>query len=68
MDLDKVTFLWSSEEITKRGNEYWSRVLEIARKNSLTRIKRCVAPSSFIDSFLPAYVLFAQMLSNYGSR
>ena len=41
MDLSKVEFIWSSEEINSRAHEYWPLVLDIARKNSLGRIIRC---------------------------
>ena len=41
MDLDNVEFLWAQEEINKRSDEYWMLVMDIARKNSLGRIKRC---------------------------
>eukprot|EP00743_Colponemidia_sp_Colp-15_P000799 GILK01000881.1.p1 GENE.GILK01000881.1~~GILK01000881.1.p1 ORF type:complete len:428 (-),score=73.23 GILK01000881.1:226-1479(-) len=41
MNLEHVKFLWSSEEINRNPNEYWMRVMDIARKNNLTRIKRC---------------------------
>lgn len=36
-----IKFIWSSEEITKRSNEYWRLVLDIATKFNLERIKRC---------------------------
>lgn len=41
MNMSSVQFLWSSEEILKRPNEYWSLVFDIARKNSLKRVMRC---------------------------
>ncbi|KAG2440015.1 hypothetical protein HXX76_004132 [Chlamydomonas incerta] len=41
MDLSKVEFLSSSEEINKRPDEYWTLVMDIARKNNLKRILRC---------------------------
>ena len=41
MDLSRVEFIWSSEEINKRGHEYWPLVLDIARRNKLSRILRC---------------------------
>ncbi|MQL68570.1 hypothetical protein Taro_000828 [Colocasia esculenta] len=41
MKLDKVEFLWTSEEINKRPNEYWTLVMDIARRNNLPRIVRC---------------------------
>lgn len=34
-------FLWASDEINKRPNDYWLRVLDLARKNTVNRIKRC---------------------------
>ena len=38
MDLTRVQFLWSSEEINGRAGEYWPLVMDIARKNKLPRI------------------------------
>ncbi|XAR56386.1 Tyrosine--tRNA ligase [Bertholletia excelsa] len=39
---DKVEFLCSSEEINSRVHEYWPLVMDIARRNKLPRIMRCV--------------------------
>ncbi|KAM7270437.1 hypothetical protein ACFE04_029651 [Oxalis oulophora] len=39
---DKVEFLWSSTEINKRADKYWPLVMDIARRNKLPRILRCV--------------------------
>ncbi len=41
MDLEHVEFLWASDEINARPAEYWGRVMEIARLNNVSRIKRC---------------------------
>eukprot|EP01132_Coremiostelium_polycephalum_P000487 gene487-615_t len=41
MDMDKVKFLWAAEEINKNPNDYWLRVMDIARKFNIPRIKRC---------------------------
>ena len=41
MDLANVQFLWASDEINKRADEYWSIVIDIARKFNITRIKKC---------------------------
>lgn len=41
MNMDNVEFLWASEEINKRPDEYWTKVMSVATVNSLTRIKRC---------------------------
>ncbi|XP_057851509.2 tyrosine--tRNA ligase 1, cytoplasmic isoform X2 [Cryptomeria japonica] len=41
MKLDRVQFLWSSDEINSRAHEYWPLVMEVARNNKLPRILRC---------------------------
>ena len=41
MDMSKVKFVWSSDEINSHSNEYWLRVMDIARRFNLSRIKRC---------------------------
>lgn len=41
MDLRNVKFLWCSDEITKHSYDYWTRVIDIARKNTYDRIMRC---------------------------
>ncbi|KAK3127351.1 hypothetical protein QOZ80_7AG0571930 [Eleusine coracana subsp. coracana] len=41
VNVDAVEFMWSSEEIFKRPNEYWPLVMDIAQKRSMNRIVRC---------------------------
>lgn len=41
MDLSNVQFLWASDEINRRAEEYWSLVIDISRKFNITRIKKC---------------------------
>jgi hypothetical protein len=41
MDMTNVEFLWASDEINSHSNEYWLRVMDIARRNNLPRILRC---------------------------
>ncbi|KAL0910735.1 hypothetical protein M5K25_018819 [Dendrobium thyrsiflorum] len=41
MKTERVEFLWSSNEINSRADEYWPLVMDIARKNTLPRIVRC---------------------------
>ena len=41
MNLANVKFLWASEEINKRPDEYWQTVIDISRKASISRVKRC---------------------------
>ncbi|PIN70308.1 tyrosine--tRNA ligase [Candidatus Woesearchaeota archaeon CG11_big_fil_rev_8_21_14_0_20_43_8] len=39
LDVDKVDFLWASDEMDKK--EYWKLVIQIARNNTVKRITRC---------------------------
>ena len=41
MDMSRVEFLYASDEINKRPDEYWTLVMDVARKNNLKRIVRC---------------------------
>lgn len=41
MDMERVEFVWSSEEIARRPGEYWPLVMDIGRSYNLPRIKRC---------------------------
>ena len=41
MEMGNVKFLWASEEINARPDEYWMRVMDVARRNNLKRITRC---------------------------
>ena len=39
--MDRVEFIWCSDEINSRADEYWGLVMDIACKNKLGRIVRC---------------------------
>lgn len=41
MNLQNVHFLWASEEINKNPDQYWQTVIDISRKSSINRIKKC---------------------------
>lgn len=41
MDMERVQFLSCSDEINKRPEEYWTLVMDIARKNNVKRVLRC---------------------------
>jgi len=41
MDMCNVEFLWASEHINRNPNQYWSLVLDIARRNTVSRVTRC---------------------------
>ena len=42
MKMENVEFLWASEEINKNSEYYWKIVIDVARKYSLSRMKRCI--------------------------
>jgi len=76
MDLTRVEFLSSSEEINKRPDEYWTLVMDIARKNNLKRIVRSEAHCRMVIVWFMIEVVFLtfrinaplQVLSNHGSQ
>ena len=37
----KVVFKWASDEITSNASTYWPKMLDIARRFNVTRIKKC---------------------------
>ena len=41
MDMTRVKFLWSSEEITNHARAYWTQALDISRRFAVARVKRC---------------------------
>ncbi len=42
MDTTNVEFLWASDEINKDPDLYWRIVMDVCKKNNLTRMKRCI--------------------------
>lgn len=41
MNMQNVRFLWASDEINAKADEYWQLVMDIARCNNIKRIQRC---------------------------
>lgn len=41
MNMQNVQFLWASDEINAKADEYWTLVMDIARLNNIARIQRC---------------------------
>ncbi|KQK11367.1 tyrosine--tRNA ligase 1, cytoplasmic isoform X2 [Brachypodium distachyon] len=41
MALDEVELVWLSDEISQNADKYWPLVMDIARKNSVRRVRRC---------------------------
>ncbi|ANQ05840.1 Tyrosyl-trna synthetase [Plasmodium coatneyi] len=42
MNMENVQFLWASDEINKKPNDYWSLVIDISKSFNINRIKRCL--------------------------
>ena len=43
MPLDGVQFVWASEEINKRPDEYWRIVMDICGSCTISRLKKCTS-------------------------
>ena len=54
MDMTRVKFLWSSEEITKHARQYWTQCLDIARRFRIERITRCCQIMGRLEDTLTA--------------
>ena len=63
MNMEKVKFLWASDEILNRSSEYWSLVFDIATKNSLNRVMRCtqIMGRSESDDLTSAQIFYPVM-------
>jgi tyrosyl-tRNA synthetase len=63
MDLRNVKFLWCSDEINKKANQYWSMVIDVARRNTLDRMIRCsqIMGRNEKDSLSAAQILYPCM-------
>ena len=59
----QVLFLNTSEEINKAPNEYWTLVMDIARRNNLKRILRCgqIMGRSESDDLSAAQIMYPCM-------
>ena len=54
MDMTRVKFLWSSEEITKNARSYWTQMMDIARRFTIARIKKCCQIMGRLEDTLTA--------------
>mmetsp|Transcript_89835 Transcript_89835/g.256848 ORF Transcript_89835/g.256848 Transcript_89835/m.256848 type:complete len:544 (-) Transcript_89835:417-2048(-) len=41
MDMSKCEFRWASDDITNSADKYWPKMLDIARRFTVARIKKC---------------------------
>ena len=62
MDMSRVKFLWSSDEINKNARSYWTQALDIARRFRVERVKRCCQIMGRLeDSLTAAQILYPLM-------
>jgi hypothetical protein len=63
MDMQNVEFLWASDEINGHSNEYWLRVMDIARRFNVPRIVRCctIMGRSETDDLTAAQIFYPAM-------
>lgn len=62
MDMSRVEFLWSSEEISKNAEQYWGQALHIASCFTLARVKKCCQiMGRDEDSLTAAQILYPLM-------
>ncbi|CAK9092097.1 unnamed protein product [Durusdinium trenchii] len=62
MDMSKVKFLWSSDEISRRAEEYWGQALDIGSRTTLARVKKCCQiMGRGEDSLTAAQILYPLM-------
>jgi tyrosyl-tRNA synthetase len=54
MDLSNVVFKWASEEITNHADKYWPKMLDVARRFNITRIKKCCQIMGRLEGSLTA--------------
>lgn len=43
MKIDQVEFLWASEEINKKPQEYWMGVMKIASNKNISKLEKCTS-------------------------
>lgn len=62
MDLTNVVFKWCSDEITEKADQYWPKMLDIARRFNITRIKKCCQIMGRLEgSLTSAQILYPLM-------
>jgi tyrosyl-tRNA synthetase len=54
MDLSSVIFKWASDEITNHAATYWPMMMDIARRFTITRIKKCCQIMGRLENNLSA--------------
>lgn len=62
MKLDNVIFKWASHEINHNANTYWTTLLDVTRRFTITRIKKCCQiMGRFENTLTSAQILYPLM-------
>jgi tyrosyl-tRNA synthetase len=62
MDMSKVAFRWCADEITANARTYWTQCLDVARRFTIARIKKCCQIMGRLeDSLTAAQILYPIM-------
>ena len=54
MDMARVKFVWSSDEISNNAVAYWTQALDIARRTTIARVKKCCQIMGRLENKLTA--------------
>ena len=54
MDMERVKFIWSSDEISNNAVAYWTQALDIARRTTIARVKKCCQIMGRLENKLTA--------------
>jgi len=54
MDMERVKFVWSSDEISNNAAAYWTQALDIARRTTIARVKKCCQIMGRLENKLTA--------------
>jgi tyrosyl-tRNA synthetase len=54
MNMERVKFVWSSDEICNHSDAYWTQALDIARKTTIARAKKCCQIMGRLENKLTA--------------
>ncbi|CAO1941966.1 unnamed protein product [Urochloa humidicola] len=61
MALDRVELVWLSDEINRHADEYWPLAMDISRKTTVHRIKRCYGCRDPFEEFTAADIFYPSL-------
>ncbi|CAL5019254.1 unnamed protein product [Urochloa decumbens] len=61
MALDRVELVWLSDEINRHADEYWPLAMDISRKTTVHRIKRCYGRRDPFEEFTAADIFYPSL-------